>query len=175
MWRGQNRKLNRKPGYDYSSPGFYFITICVRNMSCIFGNVVNGCMNLNEYGKIVDETWMWLEKRYNYIHLDDYIIMPNHIHGIIIIENSNVGRGRDLSLQNVNYQKIKPLSQIIGAFKTISSKQIHNMGYNTFLWQRSFYDNIIRNEYALYKIQKYIKNNPKKWDYDRNKPNKRLF
>ncbi len=95
--------------------------------------------------------------------------MPNHFHGILIIKNilNPVGTGLDLSLQ----KKCLSLSNIIGAFKTTSSKYIHQTGLDSFRWQRSYYDHIIRNEYSLFRIRKYIKNNPRNWEDDRNNPN----
>lgn len=127
-------------------------------------------MVLNEYGKIVQKRWLWIQEQYEYVELDEFIIMPNHFHGILIIEYEihKVGTGRDLSLQGK--QKIKPLPQLIGAFKTTSSKMIHQSGKPDFAWQRSFYDHIIRNEKSLNHIREYIRNNPLKWETDKNNP-----
>lgn len=175
-----DRKLNRLKGFDYSFPGFYFVTICTKNMNHYFGKIQNGKMMLNKYGRIIDNKWNWLKSNFNYIELDTFIIMPNHVHGIIYIYNYNydkkilgtgravgtghaVGTGRDLSLP-----KIKPLPEIIGAFKTTSSKLIHEYGLAEFQWQRSFHDRIVRNENELERIRNYIKNNPVKWGLDRN-------
>ena len=119
-------------------------------------------MILNEYGEIVKERWLWLQDQYNYVKCCEYAIMPNHFHGILIIDTI-VGAGRDLPLQ-----KIKPLSELIGAFKTTSSKLIHQTGLNEFRWQRSFYDHIIRNESSLNNIRQYIRQNPLNWDTDKN-------
>ena len=176
--RSKERKPNRLERYDYSRPGYYFVTICVKDMARCFGEVVDGKMKLNGFGEIVVDQWLWLKNRYPYIDIDEYIVMPNHVHGIVIIKpvgtgrdcmnkhdfrNNAVGTGRDLSLQ-----KIKPLSGIIGAFKTRSSKYIHKYGNYHFRWQRSFYDRIIRNEAELNKLRRYVKNNPLKWHLDRN-------
>jgi putative transposase len=167
----KNRKLNRLKNYDYSKSGYYFVTICMKNFEHVFGEIKNGKIILNEYGEIVKNQWQWLEKQYEYIKLDVFIVMPNHIHGILIIENNayeSVGTSRDLSLQRQQQQndikKIKSLSELIGAFKTTSSKIIHQNGLYSFAWQRSFYDHIIRNEKALFYIRKYIQDNPIKWD-----------
>lgn len=153
------RKLNRLKGFNYSQSGYYFITVCTQNRLECFGNIDNSKMLLNKFGKIIETQWEWLAHQYPYIQLDEFVIMPNHIHGILI----NVGTGRDLSLRN---QKIKSLSEIIGAFKTTSSKMIHQNGLNEFKWQRSFYDHIIRNEKSLIHIREYIINNPLNWDLD---------
>ena len=122
----KERKPNRLKDYDYSTEGYYFVTICVKDKKNVFGGIINDKMALSEYGEIVKKQWCWLEKQYNYIKLDEFSIMPNHFHGIIVYES--VGNGRDRSLQSV---KIKSLSEIIGAFKTTSSKIIHRQGNNT--------------------------------------------
>ena len=165
-----DRKNLRLKGYDYSQNGWYFITSCVQNRRNYFGKIVDGEIVLNKYGKIVKEAWLWLAKQYNYVNLDEFVVMPNHFHGIIGI--NVVGTGRDLSLrspdlslrspdlslrspdrlsQNLkttdhnlkDLKKIKSLSSLIGAFKTTSSKQIHFYKGLSFSWQRSFYDVII--------------------------------
>jgi len=163
----KQRKPNRLKKYDYSSSGWYFITICTQNREHFFGNIVNNIMVMNKFGKIVNLQWLWLKKQYvDFVDTDEFIIMPNHFHGILIIKNilNPVGTGLDLSLQ----KKCLSLSNIIGAFKTTSSKYIHQTGLNSFKWQRSFYDHIIRNEYSLFRIREYIKDNPRNWEDDRN-------
>jgi putative transposase len=142
------------------------------------GSVENGEMKLNKYGEIVEKQWNWLEENFSYVELLTHVVMPNHMHGIVIIHNSdvysklnleNVGNGLDRSLQN----KILPLWNIIGAFKTTSSKFIHEAGFLNFKWQKSFYDRVIRNETELLIKQQYILNNPPKWELDRNNPNRK--
>lgn len=128
--------------------------------------------------KIVYEQWVWLSNQYKYVFLDEFVVMPNHFHGILIIDDSEVGieAGRDLpkfkgTSHDMSLQKnikIKSLSELIGAFKTTSSKQIRiNLGLAEFQWQRSFYDHIIRTEQSLIKIREYIQNNPAKWHLDK--------
>ena len=137
----------------------------------------DGYMILNDCGKIVYDQWVWLSHQYEYVFLDEFVVMPNHFHGILIINNPNVcveaGRDQpnkrtshDMSLQK--NRKIKPLSQLIGAFKTTSSKQIRNkLGLSNSQWQRSFYDHIIRDEQSLLRIREDIKNNRVKWHLDK--------
>ena len=149
----EHRKHNRLPGYDYSQAGYYFVTVCTCNHNEWLGKIENDQMVLNGYGKIVKKQLLWLQEQYNYVQLDEFKVMPDHLHGILII----VGGGRDRPLQ-----KIKSLSELISAFKTTSSKLIHMAGLKDFRWQRSFYDHIIRNEKELAEIQEYIVNNPKK-------------
>jgi len=178
MRENRNRKRNRLQGYNYSEEGWYFVTICVQDMESYFGRIENEKMYLNEFGGIVNQQWLWLAQQYEYVILDEYIVMPNHFHGIITIDNDrdHVGTGRDLSLhddgrdasQRGDVRKVKSLSALIGAFKTTSSKLIHKTNTPSFAWQRSFYDRIIRDEMALNNIRNYIYNNPFKWEFDRN-------
>lgn len=161
----KDRKLNRLKGYDYSREGWYFITICTKDKGNILGEINNNLMILNEKGRVVEKQLLWLSRQYKYLNYDEWIIMPDHIHGIMVIENDdNVGNSRDHSVHDrfVQEQKIKSISQLIGAFKTTSSKIIHILGYFSFQWHKSFYDEIIRDEKSLERIRKYIIENPMK-------------
>ena len=191
----KHRKPNRLKGYDYSSDNLYFVTSCVQNMICCFGDIVGTGrdlsfhddfigtglalslqepqMILNDYGKIADQQWYWLGQQYPYINLYEFIVMPNHMHGIIEID---VGTGRDLSGNGDFIRtgpdltlsgKIKSLSELMGAYKTTVSKQIHQLGYAGFSWQRSFYDHIIGDEKSYERISNYIINNPNSWGGDK--------
>ena len=159
------RKANRMKGYDYSQDNLYFVTSCVRNMICCFGKIESNEMILNEYGKIAYRQWYWLSEQYPYVRLHEFVVMPNHIHGIIEINRNGrpvpVRTGLDLSV------RIKSLSQLMGAYKTTTSKQIHLLGYESFAWQRSFHDHIIRNQNAFIAISNYISDNPSKWKSDK--------
>ncbi len=158
----KNRKTIRLKNYDYSQSGYYFVTVCVQNRQCCLGKIENREMILNEFGRIVKKQWLWLKQQYASVDLDIFQIMPNHFHGILVL----VGNGRDHSLQ----AKIKPVPQLIGAFKTTSSKDIHLQGLPNFSWQKSFYDHIIRKDGSLDKIREYILNNPKQWEMDEDNP-----
>lgn len=156
----QNRKLVRMKGYDYSQPGSYYVTVNTHKNVCHFGKVAGNKTILNGFGRIVESQWRWLAERYNHVKLDEYIVMPNHLHGILTIKSGiAVGNGRDRSLQ----RKIKPLPELIGAFKTTSSKLIHSAGLAGFQWQKSYYDRIVRNDMDLERIREYIRNNPARW------------
>ena len=160
------RKTTRLKDYDYSKNGFYFVTTCTKDRAEHFGEIKDEKMILNNFGDIVKQQWMWLEEEYSYVDTDEYAVMPNHFHGILIIDSEQVGNGRDRSLQDNPTKKIKALSELIGAFKTTSSKLIHQSGLSIFHWQKSFYDHIIRNDKSLDQIRKYIHYNPLKWEYD---------
>jgi REP element-mobilizing transposase RayT len=166
----RNRRSIRLKGYDYSQAGAYFITICVQNREHIFGKIEKGIIILNDYGKIVENQWQWLFKQYDYLKMDQYCVMPNHFHGIIWINPAVVvGNGRDRSLRDNNdrsLRKIKPIPELIGAFKTTSSKMIHLSGNHNFKWQKSYHDRIIRNDDELIRIKAYIINNAQNWALD---------
>ena len=163
------RKRNRLPGFDYSANHYYFITVCVNHMLPVLGKILEEKMVLNNYGNIVKEKLLDLPQKYLYVELDGFIIMPNHVHAIMIIDRTNVltlsdiRTSHDLSLPT----KIKPLSELIGVFKTTSSKAVHETGLIDFKWQRSFYDRIIRDEKEFYNIRKYINQNPLKWEIEK--------
>ena len=160
------RKLNRLPGFDYSSNRFYFITIRVDNHYCAFGRIENKKMILSHDGTIAREQWIWLGHQYPYIEIITFMVMPDHVHGIIYIDNNQnkiveSNNNRDISIESVC--KIKSLAELIGAYKTTVSKQIHLAGDNNFKWQKSYHDHIIRNNSELSRITNYIDNNPINW------------
>lgn len=166
----------RLHGWDYSSPGYYFVTICVKNKECFLADIVDCKVVPNEYGKIVESRWLWLKNQYPYVELDAFVVMPNHVHGLVKIAGRTVGTGRDLSLPDLSLLeqgKRKSLSDIIGAFKTTSSKAIHQAGFLNFYWQRSFYEKIIRSETEAGTIRQYINDNPAHWDCDDENPRKK--
>ncbi len=165
------RRSIRLKEYDYSQAGGYFITICTHNWKNIFGKVVNGEMILNKYGKIVNEFWREIPIHFQNVEIDWFVVMPNHVRGIMIIsDRSEVGAIHELPLQNIkNARRKMLLPKVIGYYKMNSTKQI-NIIKNTPgipIWQRNYYEHIIRNEEKLYKIRQYIQNNPLKWHLDR--------
>jgi len=169
----KKRKLNRLKDYDYYQDGFYFVTICTKNREEIFGKIDDGKMILNEYGEIAKNCWLDLPNHYQNCVLDEFIVMTNHVHGIIIIENNIgipvVGNGLKPFPTKPFPTKNHGLSEIIRGFKTFSAKYINlKSGEKIFQWQKSFYDHIIRNEISLNNIRDYIINNPLKWDLDEN-------
>ena len=181
-----HRQSIRLPGYDYSQSGAYFVTICADRRQCLFGDVVDGQMRLNQYGAIVAETYQWLCQRYPYLISDEWIVMPNHFHAIMVITDKP-RRGVSRNAPTINKQrttdnsnnlskstiKRKPLGRLIGAFKTVSTKKINILqdAPGTTLWQRNYYEHIIRNQDAMDKIRQYIVNNPLSWENDRLHPN----
>ena len=171
---GCERKLNRLKEYDYSSDGYYYVTFCTKNRECIFGDIKNGIMGLNKFGLIAFNFWMQIPLHYKNIKLDEFVIMPNHIHGILVIDNKNnnyhhpIGNRHACSLRG-NGRQYQKLPIIIGSFKSSVTREINNQYPEIgFKWQKSYYDNIIRNEKSLQNIQNYIIHNPWKWESDRN-------
>lgn len=164
------RKQLRYKDFDYSNPGYYFITICSDDKEEIFGRIEKGKMILSEYGRIVNKCWNLIPEHFANVELDQFQIMPDHLHGIIIINphsNTDVGDAYNASRRNNRDAKFASptdrtkmlLSIIIQQFKrqvTIETRSF----YNKKIFQRSFYDRIIRNEKELYNIRKYIIENP---------------
>ena len=217
----RERKSIRLQDYDYSSDNLFFVTSCVHDRICCFGeinltgrdpsirhtgNVPVGTgrdlslqhddnasvgtgrdpslqnidlsvqnnnewtghdpslrkitkMKLNEFGIIAEKQWHWLAEQYQYIVLHAFVVMPNHVHGIIEIKRSLIKSSVPI--------KIKPLSGLMGAYKTTVSKHIHLAGFIEFKWQRSFYEHIIRDEKTFESITEYIINNPMNWERDK--------
>jgi len=152
------RKPMRLQGYDYSQNGMYFITVCVKNRNVFLWNNVRADIIrpyetpiLSEYGMVVDEAINRIEVCYPGIKVDKYCIMPNHIHLLILISSDDSGR----------IISAPTLSMIIGQMKRTISKEI---GFS--IWQKSFYEHIIRNEKGYQKIWQYIDENPMKWELD---------
>jgi len=153
------RRSIRLKDYDYSQEGAYFVTICTQKHKLLLGEIRNAEMVLNEYGKIVAECWQWLSKQYRHVELDEWVLMPNHMHGIVIL-----CRGGSRTAPTENY---KPLGRLIGAFKTTSTKRINVL-------QRNYYEHAIRNEGDLNEIRQYVLDNPVQWDMDENNPTRQL-
>ncbi len=164
-----HRRSIRLKGYDYRQAGAYFITICTKDRSYLFGEVVDGEMRLNEIGQIVVDTWQWLATQYKNIELDAWVVMPNHLHGIIVIADEYCRGGS----RTAPTQQRKPIGRLIGVFKTVSTKHINNIRNTPGLpvYQRNYYEHIIRNEESLTQIRQYLLNNPGQWEFDRENPN----
>jgi putative transposase len=164
----RGRRSIRLKGYDYSQDGGYFVTVCAYGRECLFGQIENGQMQLNEYGEIVTDIWRNIPEHYQFVQLDEFVVMPNHIHGIIII--SKVGAGfKPAPTSEVKYHG---LSEIVRAIKTFSARKI-NILRNTIglpVWQRNYYEHIIRDEDNLNRIREYIVTNPVRWHEDENNP-----
>jgi putative transposase len=175
-----HRRSIRLKGYDYSRPGAYFVTICVQGGAFLLGEVTDGCMGLNNAGLLVQECWEWLEQQHGNVRLDKYVVMPNHLHGIIIVtdtvEADDACRGGSrtapTTVSGHVQAKRKPLGRLIGAFKTVSTKRLNQLrgGPGERIWQRGFFEHVIRNDNSLERIREYILGNPGRWELDNENP-----
>ncbi len=200
------RDTIRLKNYDYSSPGWYYVTICTQNQQCILGNIIDNKMKLNKHGEIVETIIKKLPKRYERLTMDVWQVMPNHAHMIIIIKppvgaihespdskihespdskihespdsNKDKRAHHDAPLQFSkrrflkNGDKRQLLPKCIGYLKMNTTNQISHLHKNWHkrIWQRNYYEHIIRNEKSLFKIRNYIKSNPIKWEIDEYNP-----
>lgn len=178
----QNRyriESTRLKQWDYNSCGGYFITICIKDRECMFGNIENGQMVLNDLGQKAKESWEQIPRHFSYVNIDEYVLMPNHIHRIITIRRDAI---YGVSIQN-NGVSIKDnggivsknknpmfnhsLATVIRWYKGRTTYEINKLINKEFQWQPRFYDHIIRNDQDLNGISEYIRNNPLNWELDK--------
>ena len=180
-----HRRSIRLKGYDYSQPGIYFVTLCIHRRECLLGEVIEGVMQLSAAGRIVEKEWLRNALVRRNVELDAFVIMPNHLHGLIILtDNPKVVPRRNALPENLNSikgytQTNRPkgpvsgsLGAIIGQFKSLSGKRINRIRKSpgVSVWQRDFHDHIIRHEVALENIRQYIVKNPQRWANDPTNP-----
>ena len=191
-----HRRSIRLKGYDYSQAGLYFITICIQDRECFFGNIVNGEMILNDAGKMADNEWGKIPDRFINVQLHEHIVMPNHFHAIMEIVGATlvvapdgttvapvgttVAPGNEIvgnengQPQGIAPTKPKTVGDIVGAFQSIVTveyirgvKQLDWPPFNGKLWQRNYWEHIIRDEQSYHRISNYIINNPNNWKGDK--------
>ncbi|MDP5018807.1 transposase [Anabaena sp. UHCC 0187] len=186
-----HRQSIRLRGYDYSEPGAYFITICTQNRECNLGEIINGEMKLTVRGFIIDEFWLKIPEHFPNVELDEFVVMPNHVHGIIVInDNFNEGRKHQQNHEEAReteadrdteaggetppLRKKTTLGQIIAYYKYQTTKIINQIDDTPGMriWQRNYYDRIIRNQKILDIARQYIFQNPLRWNKDPNNPYK---
>ena len=180
------RKRQRMQFFDYSLPGWYFVTICTKNREHIFGTVEHSETIQSDLGKMADEFWLSIPVHFRKIVMDEYIIMPNHLHGIVIIKDGNciprVGEHHAQHLRKIESTlpeyleevflwddenpRHKLLSRSVGNFKAALTRDSNRLEKEFCGWQRSFHDRVIRNAKELINIRNYIRNNPKNWETD---------
>ena len=150
------RKLHRLQTWDYSAPGYYFITICTKDKRCILSDIHNGQIRLTRIGAIAEKCWLRMAEVVPHVTLDYYAIMPNHIHGIVVIGAHPKAAARSIP-------------DLIHAYKSPVSREVNRSvppEQRNSLWQSSFYDEIIRTERMLLETRRYIEDNPRKWAED---------
>ncbi|MBW6513041.1 MAG: transposase [Desulfuromonadaceae bacterium] len=196
-----HRRSIRLRDYDYSRTGAYFVTICAWQRECLFGEVADGMNALSPNGQIVLDVWENLPHHYPHAELDEFVVMPNHVHGIIVLHGEthtdrpgavDVGAGCDVKVEAVKVRAgcgvkvragLKPaptvmpmkrhgLSEIVRGFKTFSARRINQLRDTPGVpvWQRNYYERIIRDERELEAIRQYINDNPITWHDDENHP-----
>jgi len=166
----RRRRSIRLKEYDYSQAGAYFVTICTHGHVCLLGEIVEGEMILNGAGVIVLEVWGQLPRHYAHVVLDSFVIMPNHVHGVVVLGDNSAIRAGLKPAPTV--RRVHGLQEIVRAFKTFSSRRINEFQgtRGVPVWQRNYYEHIIRSYKTLNAMREYIEKNPSQWQKDRDNP-----
>jgi len=177
---GRNRRSLRLSEYDYSGPGAYFVTLCVHNRECLFGDVVKNEIRLNRFGKIAREEWLRSSEVRSEIVLDVFVVMPNHLHGIVFIDSDEdscvaVCEGADLGAHGrapLQQRPKRSLGSFVAGFKSVVTKRVNEIrgAPGRPLWQRNYFDHIIRTQRELDRVREYILTNPDQWHLDAENP-----
>jgi len=197
----RGRRSIRLKGWDYASPGWYFVTICVQNRECMFGHIANNKIFLTDAGRMIEKIWLNIHEKYLGIALDEFVIMPNHIHGIVGLyvgagpcacpsasmdAINHQGRGR-ASARRTAYGSPRTenrlsLPDLIRQFKTMTAKrysegviQCNWPEFHKRLWQRNYYEHIIRSDKELDQTRQYVRDNPAAWPLDDENPERRQY
>jgi REP element-mobilizing transposase RayT len=156
-----HRQSIRLKGFDYSTAGAYLITLCVQQRECLFGEVVQGSLQANHAGRMVERWWTELATKFSSLALDESIVMPNHLHGVLFLRETGAPR----------------LGEVMDWFKTMTTndyiRSVKTLGWRSFpgrLWQRGYFDRVIRNQEELERIRQYIHRNPLQWLQDSENP-----
>ena len=183
-----HRRSTRLHGYDYAAPGAYFVTLCTHERACLFGEIIDGQMHPNAWGQIVEEEWLRSEEIRAEIILDAYVVMPNHLHGIVLMVpldadpsvdpcdpcgyrlDPTVGPHGRAAL----HRPPKSLGAFIAGFKSAATTRINALRGTPGgkVWQYKFYDRILRDERAWRACRRYIEQNPARWNEDKNHPDR---
>ncbi len=155
------RKSPRLQGYDYAQAGAYFVTLCAHQRAHVFGDICDGVMVLNESGRIAEAHWVAIPDHHPGVELDGFVVMPNHMHGIIVIMDREADNAGVVPTE----VSIPSLGVVVGSYKSGVTRRIRQMYPDLILWQRRYHDHIIRNEADLHRIREYVVANPARW-YD---------
>jgi len=172
-----HRQTNRLPGRDYSRRGCYYVTICTRDRACLFGEVRDGEMRLNGYGQVAHDEWYRSADIRAELALDAFVVMPNHVHGIVFIDGQEGDPPVAPTL--INGPRPRSLGSFIAGYKSSVTRRIGraqagvgatggspSLGKPRTVWQRNYHDHIVRNGIGLSKIRRYIQDNPREWETD---------
>ena len=168
----QHRRSIRLRGYDYSRAGAYFVTICTQNRECLFGEITDGRMMLNDAGRMAEQCWQAIPDHFPHVELDAFVAMPNHVHGILFIVDTPVGAKNFSPLQSGQrpHGTSKSIGSIIRGFKIGVTKWMRAHTNVHVVWQRNYYEHVIRNDDELNRIREYIAKNRAQWELDRENP-----
>jgi putative transposase len=162
----RRRRSLRLKGYDYTQAGAYFVTVCAQGQACLFGDVIDGCMPLNDAGHMFVRVWNDIPGRFADVEIDTFVVMPNHLRGIIVLPDAAT-------------RVVPPLGKVVAAFKSATTVQyirgVKTRAWPAFqrrLWQRNYYEHVVRDEKALDRIRLYIDENPARWAFDDENPEK---
>ena len=173
-----HRRSIRLRGYDYSRAGAYFVTLCAQQRECLFGEVVDGKMRPNDAGRMIQGWWGELTKKFPSVALDDLIVMPNHLHGILFIKPiTQIPGGAIAAGEKAPSNGRLTLGTMMDWLKTMTTNEyirgVRNSAWRSFpgrLWQRDYHDHIVREDEELKSIREYIRQNPARWAWDRENP-----
>jgi REP element-mobilizing transposase RayT len=170
-----HRRSIRLKRHDYARAGAYFVTICAKDRECLFGQIEGETVILSEDGRLVDECWHLLPRHFPNVELDAFVLMPNHVHGIIWITDMGMDRGtacRAPTVERFGHPVSHSLPTIIRSFKSAVSQRINERRTipGVLVWQRNYYEHIIRSDEELNRIREYIANNPAQWAMDPENP-----
>jgi REP-associated tyrosine transposase len=186
-WNPRVARLRRRSvrlvGYDYTRPGTYFVTICTHNGAPLLGSTVNGRVQLSRFGRLARECWLAIPAHFPAVCLDAFVVMPDHFHGIILIGARAASDDVDAPPDDVGARHAVPLRNrddraapafgrptagslptIIGAFKSAVTRRVNTGGGGTRVWQRNYFEHIVRNQAELHRIRSYIITNPIRWN-----------
>ena len=162
--RPVRRHSLRLPHYDYAQAGAYFVTICIQDRRCLFAAIEDAILQPTPAGHLAESVWATLSTRFPGLSLDVYVIMPNHLHGIVVLPD------RSLGAESAGRRPIPPLGAVIRAFKAATTRQIRQAGLTEFAWQPDYYEHVIRSDADLARIRQYIEDNPSRWATDPEHP-----
>jgi putative transposase len=167
-----HRRSIRLKGYDYAKEGVYFVTICTHNHALLFGQVVEGKIIINEWGKMAEQFWKAIPAHFPNTELDEFVIMPNHVHGIVILKAPVGAKNISLFQSQPKQQScaIGTIGSIVRGFKIGLTKWARLRNYQNPVWQRNYYDHVIRDEADLNRTREYINTNPDRWEEDKENP-----
>jgi REP element-mobilizing transposase RayT len=182
MVTNERRRSIRLKDYDYAQVGAYFVTIVVQDRKCLFGEIIGGVLQLNAAGLMVQAVWEDLSNHYAGIDPDAFVVMPNHIHGIVVLVGTEAhaiptSEGQPQGVAPTRTGAKMSLSDVVHRFKTLTTKRyiegVKRFSWASFatrLWQRNYFEHVIRNDESLQRIRQYIHENPARWEFDRENP-----